>query len=196
MAEFSFEGQTVDFQYTMKEARDTGICFAKGGTKLKDNWRKFPANMLWARMISNAIRVLCPEVNAGTYTPEEVYDFDDEPKNVTPPKEAPKEKVKEVEEQLSDKGGQAGNQEPAKPETEQKEKPKEEAKEEPKVVDAEVIDTKDPEKCPIEGKALGKPWTAFPIEQLSKLSVIKGQGMTDAHRKAVKAEIEKRKEKG
>lgn len=31
--------------------------------------------MLWARVISEGVRVMCPEVNSGQYTPEEVSDF-------------------------------------------------------------------------------------------------------------------------
>jgi len=180
-AEFNFEDQTVEFVFTMAEARETGLCIAKGGN-IKDIWKKFPANMLWARMISNAIRVICPEVNSGTYTPEEVWDFDDEPQNVIPqepPKKASKKEVEKLEKDLK---------------KDVKEEPKEMPKaEEAKVVDAEVL-SDDPKVCPISGKALGKAWTEFPIEQLTKLSVIKGKGMTDAHRKAVKAEIEKRKD--
>lgn len=33
--------------------------------------------MLWARAVSDGVRALCPEVNTGTYTPEEVSDFED-----------------------------------------------------------------------------------------------------------------------
>jgi hypothetical protein len=32
--------------------------------------------MLWARAVSDGVRALCPEVNTGTYTPEEIEDFD------------------------------------------------------------------------------------------------------------------------
>jgi hypothetical protein len=31
--------------------------------------------MLWARAVSDGVRALCPEVNTGTYTPEEIEDF-------------------------------------------------------------------------------------------------------------------------
>lgn len=33
--------------------------------------------MLWARVISDGVRAMCPEVNTGTYTPEEISDFDE-----------------------------------------------------------------------------------------------------------------------
>lgn len=76
-AEFHFEGNKQAFSYTMKSAEDQTICYNKGTTTLKDTWKKYPENMLWARMMSNAVRVLCPEIVAGIYTPEEVADFDD-----------------------------------------------------------------------------------------------------------------------
>ena len=47
---------------------------------IKDNWKATPDAMLWARLTSKAIRVLDPGVNAGTYTPEEVADFDEDGK--------------------------------------------------------------------------------------------------------------------
>lgn len=33
--------------------------------------------MLWARVVSDGVRALCPEVNTGTYTPEEIADFEE-----------------------------------------------------------------------------------------------------------------------
>jgi hypothetical protein len=77
-ATFEFEGQVVPFEFTMKQAEEAGLTKCKDG--IKTNWKNFPENMLWARMISNAVRVLCPEVCAGLYTPEEVSDFVPEPR--------------------------------------------------------------------------------------------------------------------
>ena len=60
---------------------------------VKDNWKKYPRQMLKARVISEGIRALFPGVVAGFYTPEEVQDF--EPKkdpiviNPEPPPEPP-----------------------------------------------------------------------------------------------------------
>jgi hypothetical protein len=34
--------------------------------------------MLWARAVSDGVRALCPEVNTGVYTPEEISDFAEE----------------------------------------------------------------------------------------------------------------------
>lgn len=49
----------------------------------KDNWRKFPRAMLRARVISEGIRTVFPGVVVGTYTPEEVQDFDTKAQPVT-----------------------------------------------------------------------------------------------------------------
>lgn len=46
----------------------------------KDNWKKYPRAMLRARVISEGVRTVFPAVNNGFYTPEEVADFDDAPK--------------------------------------------------------------------------------------------------------------------
>lgn len=43
----------------------------------KDNWKKYPCQMLSARVISEGVRAVYPAVLDGMYTPEEVKDFDD-----------------------------------------------------------------------------------------------------------------------
>lgn len=75
-AEFEFEGQKVPFAYTMEDAQRKGDCYKGDGKTLKHTWQKRPEDMLWARLVSMAVRRLCPEINAGLYTPEEVADFD------------------------------------------------------------------------------------------------------------------------
>jgi hypothetical protein len=40
--------------------------------KQKQPWAKFPAHMLKWRCVSDAVRVVCPEIIAGMYTPEEL----------------------------------------------------------------------------------------------------------------------------
>ena len=40
--------------------------------------------MLWARVVSDAVRCVCPQANQGSYAPEEVEDFGDDSRgNVT-----------------------------------------------------------------------------------------------------------------
>ena len=44
----------------------------------KDNWQKYPRQMLKARVISEGVRMTFPGVTVGLYTPEEVMQFDDD----------------------------------------------------------------------------------------------------------------------
>ena len=59
-AEFTYEGQTVTLSFTIEQARQGGANFKDGS-----NWVKTPGNMLRARVISNALGMLCPEIFAG-----------------------------------------------------------------------------------------------------------------------------------
>jgi hypothetical protein len=64
-----FGGNEIDSRYTMAQAQRAGLVKPRGG------WEKNPANMLRARAISEGIRMIAPEIIAGTYTPEEVEDI-------------------------------------------------------------------------------------------------------------------------
>jgi len=65
-------GGAVNISWDMKRAKQADL----GG---KDNWKKYPRQMLRARVISEGIRTVYPGVAVGVYTPEEVQDFDDAP---------------------------------------------------------------------------------------------------------------------
>lgn len=54
--------------WDMTRAKAAGL----GG---KDNWKKYPRQMLRARVISDGVRGVYPAVLQGFYTPEEVQDF-------------------------------------------------------------------------------------------------------------------------
>ncbi len=58
-----------------------------------DNWRKYRANMLRARVISNACYMLDPGITQGFYTPEEIADSDDHPSPRLLPSDAPASRV-------------------------------------------------------------------------------------------------------
>ena len=70
--EFKFEltaDQAKDARWPWKDWKDQ----SKG---VKDNWAT-PADrksMLWARLVSDSLRAVCPELVAGVYTPEEMED--------------------------------------------------------------------------------------------------------------------------
>jgi len=55
--------------WTMEDAH-------KAGLTGKDVWKNYPRAMLFARAVSEGIRIVAPEINLGVYTPEEVMDFD------------------------------------------------------------------------------------------------------------------------
>jgi len=90
---FHFEGVDTEWEFTMEMAKKA--CLA-GGSNV--NWNNYPENMLWARMMSNALNVLAPEIKYGLYTPEEVSDFNDAPiSQAVPVAMDPVEAAKKVE---------------------------------------------------------------------------------------------------
>lgn len=72
-------GGTCVVTWTIEQA-------AKAGLTNNPTWQKFPRAMLSARCISEAIRAVYPAVVCGLYTPEEVQDFDEQPKTKTQPR--------------------------------------------------------------------------------------------------------------
>jgi len=70
-AKWAYDGNNVEIAYTSDDARRAGLLPARPGS----GWAKFPAEMLRARLISKAVRMLAPEVVTGTYTPEEIEDI-------------------------------------------------------------------------------------------------------------------------
>ena len=42
----------------------------------KEMWKKYPRQMLRARVVSEGVRTVCPMATSGMYVPEEVQDFD------------------------------------------------------------------------------------------------------------------------
>ena len=74
-------GGSVKIEWTMDRAK-------KAGLTGKDNWTKYPRQMLRARVISEGVRTCYPAVCVGVYTPEEVGDFEPAaPKRGRPPKD-------------------------------------------------------------------------------------------------------------
>ena len=59
---------------TLQELMDSGVALAKAGT-LKDNYQKFPRQMLRARVLSEGIRAISPNACGGLPTPEEASDM-------------------------------------------------------------------------------------------------------------------------
>lgn len=71
-AEFTYAGDTVTMAFTAEQAKKmVGDRFDK-----KDgNWFKLRPQMLRARLITTALRVIAPELVVGIYTPEEIEEF-------------------------------------------------------------------------------------------------------------------------
>ena len=86
-------GGSLKVDWDMDRAKAAGL----GG---KDNWKKFPRQMLRARCISDGVRGVYPAVLQGFYTPEEVQDFapsTSAPAQAPAPVPAPAKKAKKVE---------------------------------------------------------------------------------------------------
>jgi hypothetical protein len=71
IADFSKGVKKVRVSFTADDAKQAGLLPAKAGS----GWAKFPAEMLRARVISKATRMLDPRITQGRYSPEEVADF-------------------------------------------------------------------------------------------------------------------------
>lgn len=75
IAEFTKNAKKVRLAFTAEDAKQAGLLPAKAGS----GWAKYPADMLRARLISKATRMLDPRITQGRYTPEEVADFSTAP---------------------------------------------------------------------------------------------------------------------
>lgn len=71
------QGGTATINWTLARAQKAQL----GG---KDNWKKWPRQMLRSRVVSEGVRTVCPNATSGLYVPEEVRDFDNAPANDTP----------------------------------------------------------------------------------------------------------------
>ena len=171
-ATFEFEGQTYKVSYTMDDAKRTGDCYKKDGKTLKFTWEKRPDDMLWARMISRAVRRLCPEINAGIYTSEEVSDFDDNVATRAPGGEPVPITAKDAAARATVVI--------------------------PEIVDDEpVIEPPDATLCPIGGDGVkGKPWSEFSDGELNVAVSLSDPALTLTYKAAIRFEIDKRKEGG
>lgn len=84
--EVSFNGEKLTESLSWEEAQKEPWPFGKGG-QLKKNWATPRARrqMLWARVVSEAVRTIAPEIIAGVYTPEESEDFSEAGPNGSAP---------------------------------------------------------------------------------------------------------------
>jgi hypothetical protein len=99
-ATFTLRNNSLPFSAKIEDFVANGVAVSRDG-KMKDNWRKFPRQMLTARVISEAVRLLAPEVVFGVYTPEEIQDSNNsapapDPIKVEPIVESFTEKLEEL----------------------------------------------------------------------------------------------------
>lgn len=193
---FTYEGEETRGRVTLDEFKQNGVAIGKSG-QLKDNWRKFPREMLKARCLATYIRAICPEALEGQYTQEEAQDFDRAPaapRAITPSAVSP---------------SPIAPPPPAPAPTPRKRKAST-PKAEP--VDAEVVEptavpptakpaapapTADPEVCPC-GKNKGRRFEELPNETLEIIlaNAPKFPAITEAHRAAIVAVLTEREEEG
>lgn len=166
----------VTFRLTFDEVKKAGYCYGKDGKTLSRNWSTRPKNMLWARVISDAVRVMDPRVNAGIYTAEEMSD-ETEARTEPAPKpvqEKPKPEPVKAAPTPAPEPVAAPAVAPVAPLSD----PFADLPEDP--VDYSV--------CPI-GKNKGKAWKELPRDVLLKV-VENPQTLTKKHVEAVKAALE------
>lgn len=178
---FELDGNALEAEYTMADARDSGICFGKDGKSLKHNWARFPKQMLWARLISDTVRTLAPGVNMGAYTPEEVQDFD----AVPPSRQAEPDAVQPIRARKTKAAQAEPESEPAKQD------PAAEPAATPDPVEPEVVKDEDFGVMPA-GKHAGKPWSDFTADQLKSVLQSNHAAFAEGHKAAVRAELERR----
>jgi hypothetical protein len=217
------DGQTLRDRFTWAEAQKERYVYCKDGKTLKDNWsspRKIK-QMLWARVVSDLVRVLDPTVNAGSYTPEEVQDF--EPQNQPNPQGG---KVIDPVEAAKKINPEPVNAEPVAAAPVENTQPPQGAKTEPEqkpAIDPVVpAGTKqdevprnqpqmtqqtaepdpfsetpvNPEICPLSGPMKGVEWASMTNENLQAASQVKHELMTPTHHDTIKRILKFRKEKG
>lgn len=197
---FSYDGNELRYAVTLQEFVDNGVALAKDGS-LKDNWAKFSGDMLYARCCSFAIRKVCPEVDDGLYTTEEVADFDDAPV-------APAQKPEPIKIDKSEVASRIAKSAPAATPTP---KPaKSEPTPQPEVVEAEVVEpvpTPTPaapaepaasqsapsaaDTCPIQGPFFNVPFSQMEPDILGYLlladTAVNHPELTPAHVESAKA---------
>lgn len=175
-ADFEFEGVKFSGVYAIEDAQRSGDCFKGDGKTLKHNWQHRAENMLWARMVSRSVRLLCPEIVAGIYTPEEVEDFRG-PENAKP--------VQAIS--VDEARARQAAQQPATVVATTAPEPAQEP------TDAEVVDSTGAyELCPvIDSIFFGHRWNEMDDDVLK--AMWNAAGVTEGHHEEIVKVVEQRK---
>jgi hypothetical protein len=201
------DGDAQEFSFTWEEAAAEPFTKDKNNN-LKHNWATPRARMqmLWARVVSDAVRCMAPWVNAGTYTPEEAEDFTTAPavRNVTPApanEEAMHQAVREIIEEVpatvkvasAPAATTSTTTTPAASGAAETFPTPAVADTPVTVVQAEVVQPEDPTVSPI-GRNRGKKWAELD-DKILDLALKSGRPeISQKHIEAIKAEQAKRAE--
>ena len=131
---------------------------SKGG--LKDNWStpRRRMQMMWARAVSDGVRVVCPLATRGSYTPEEVMDFpENQPRDVTPPEKLAAMPVQPMP---------AAQQPQATIQVAQIPQPVQQVQPPPMAAEAPPMPGVDYTICRAPGQFAGKKWSEVPEDML------------------------------
>ena len=148
--------------------------------------------MLWARVVSDAVRTVCPLANFGAYTPEEVSDFELERARPADVVSARTPAIVSVDEPPAAAATKLEVLPPAAAATKLEVLP-------PAIAgDAQPAageSTPDFSVMPM-GKFKGKAWSEFTDNQLANALKLANAEITDGHKVAIQAELTKRQTAG
>lgn len=188
---FDFDGTTYVSTCLWEDIKGESFTLSPKTGKLKDKYAtpRSRMQMLWARAVSDGLRVVCPMCCQGVYTPEEVSDFTetdgDAPARYsqqgtgrTPLAAPPASTSLPTADAASASLPAASAKYPTVAET---------------VVGNEPTpfeDAADSSVCPIPGKLFGKPWDTMDDSVLTmalNFTPEQAPTLTDAHRDAIRA---------
>lgn len=196
--------QGLEMAYTIADAKAAGL--ADDG-KPKGVWQANRPDMLRARLVSKAIRMICPEVNSGVYAPEELsadgQDTGDagaatkgEPRKVSAEaaKVAVDRVVDTVDAEAVDVVDVVG--EPAESAPSPFTKVSKPTADKPSAPAAGTTTATgfDFSVCPKPGKLHGVAWTDMPLDVLEIAKGMKDASMEPEHYAAIHAAIEAKKQ--
>lgn len=167
------DGREATESFTWQEAKTERYVYGKDGKTLKDNWStpRRRKQMLWARLVSDTIRFMAPQINSGIYTPEETMDFD---------QREPEEKVINPEAAANMVQNLNSDDKPVEP------------------VDAEIVPENvteiDYSICPLPGALFNRPWDEMSDKNLEKALKVTHSSMVEKHKDFIKKVLIDRKE--
>lgn len=190
----TFRNTSGEFALAWADAEKEPFTKTRDG-KIKTSYATPRARMqmLWARVVSDGIRTVCPLVNSGTYTAEEISDPEYEvaapamvagtditnepvqsvPEPATPRKRGRQAAMKQAE-GVTVSPPIAATPEPAATET-----------------TTDTVES-DPTRCP-HGTVKGAVWSMLSIQQLEVAATWMHPKMTDAHRAEAKKALDAKK---